>query len=191
MKKNAAGEFIRSESGFRNWVTVDGRPGPSEEGGFQAAYRSLHIAYGVAPAPEDLAAIGEAGFSPAFNQAFGKLLTAVAETARLVKKSFAGLDTAERSYLLSRPERYFFPTDNQFNFLTAPTHVPVKILPMARKIDFVSLYTAALTLAGGVDIFTNYFQNITATGDSAVIFADGRKRSGTILALPSPGRCVV
>jgi tetratricopeptide (TPR) repeat protein len=156
------------------------------EGGFQTAYQSLHDAYATAPARKDLAAIDKAGFSPAFNQALGKLLTATAETARMVQIAFAALDPAERSYLFSRPERYFFPIDNQFNFLTAPTHIPEKVLPMTRKIDFVSLYTAALTLAAGVDNFTNYIQNINATADPAVIFADGRKRSGTILSLPSP-----
>jgi putative glutathione S-transferase len=43
MKTNTAGDFIRSESSFRNWVTVDGRPGPSGEGGFQAAPRRYHL----------------------------------------------------------------------------------------------------------------------------------------------------
>ena len=43
MKTNTAGEFIRSESSFRNWVTVDGRPGPSGEGGFQAAPGRYHL----------------------------------------------------------------------------------------------------------------------------------------------------
>jgi putative glutathione S-transferase len=43
MKTNTAGEFIRSESSFRNWVTSDGRPGPSGEGGFQAAPGRYHL----------------------------------------------------------------------------------------------------------------------------------------------------
>jgi len=43
MKTKTAGEFIRSESSFRNWVTVDGRPGPSGEGGFQAAPGRYHL----------------------------------------------------------------------------------------------------------------------------------------------------
>jgi putative glutathione S-transferase len=43
MKANAAGEFIRWESSFRDWVTVDGRPGPSGEGGFQAAPGRYHL----------------------------------------------------------------------------------------------------------------------------------------------------
>ena len=43
MKTNTAGEFIRSESSFRNWVMVDGRPGPSGEGGFQAGPGRYHL----------------------------------------------------------------------------------------------------------------------------------------------------
>ncbi|MCG6859790.1 MAG: glutathione S-transferase family protein [Chromatiaceae bacterium] len=43
VKTNTAGDFIRSESSFRNWVTVDGRPGPSGEGGFQAAPGRYHL----------------------------------------------------------------------------------------------------------------------------------------------------
>ena len=43
MKTRTAGEFIRAESSFRNWVTVDGRPGPSGEGGFQTAQGRYHL----------------------------------------------------------------------------------------------------------------------------------------------------
>lgn len=37
------GEFIRWESGFRHWVTADGSPGPSGEGGFPAAPDRYHL----------------------------------------------------------------------------------------------------------------------------------------------------
>jgi putative glutathione S-transferase len=37
MKTNQAGEFVRWESSFRHWITQDGHPGPSGEGGFAAA----------------------------------------------------------------------------------------------------------------------------------------------------------
>lgn len=37
------GEFIRSESGFRNWVTQDGNAGPSGEGGFIAEKNRYHL----------------------------------------------------------------------------------------------------------------------------------------------------
>ncbi|MEL7229465.1 MAG: glutathione S-transferase family protein, partial [Pseudomonadota bacterium] len=34
--KKSGGKFVRSDAGFRNWVTADGSPGPSGEGGFKA-----------------------------------------------------------------------------------------------------------------------------------------------------------
>jgi len=36
VRTNEAGEFVRWESGFRHWVTRDGSPGPTGEGGFKA-----------------------------------------------------------------------------------------------------------------------------------------------------------
>ncbi|MCP4077405.1 MAG: glutathione S-transferase family protein [Gammaproteobacteria bacterium] len=41
--KVVKGEFIRSESGFRNWVTSDGSSGPSGEGGFPAEPDRYHL----------------------------------------------------------------------------------------------------------------------------------------------------
>ncbi|KKB07254.1 glutathione S-transferase family protein [Devosia chinhatensis] len=37
------GKFVRSQSGFRNWVTADGAPGPSGEGGFAAEADRYHL----------------------------------------------------------------------------------------------------------------------------------------------------
>jgi putative glutathione S-transferase len=37
------GEFLRSTSGFRNWVTADGSAGPSGEGGFVAEPDRYHL----------------------------------------------------------------------------------------------------------------------------------------------------
>lgn len=37
------GRFVRSESQFRNWITADGQPGPSGEGGFQAEPGRYHL----------------------------------------------------------------------------------------------------------------------------------------------------
>ncbi|WP_339947034.1 glutathione S-transferase family protein [uncultured Albimonas sp.] len=37
------GAFKRSESSFRNWVTADGAPGPSGEGGFKAESGRYHL----------------------------------------------------------------------------------------------------------------------------------------------------
>ncbi len=43
MKTNAIGRFIRQESGFRHWVTVDGSSGPSGEAGFTAEPDRYHL----------------------------------------------------------------------------------------------------------------------------------------------------
>jgi len=37
------GKFVRSTSGFRNWITADGAPGPSGEGGFPAESGRYHL----------------------------------------------------------------------------------------------------------------------------------------------------
>ncbi len=41
--KSSGGRFLRSESQFRNWVTADGAPGPTGEGGFAAAPGRYHL----------------------------------------------------------------------------------------------------------------------------------------------------
>ncbi|ARC87353.1 glutathione S-transferase family protein [Rhodovulum sp. MB263] len=37
------GRFVRSTSGFRNWITADGAPGPEGEGGFRAESGRYHL----------------------------------------------------------------------------------------------------------------------------------------------------
>jgi putative glutathione S-transferase len=37
------GRFVRHDAGFRNWVTVDGSPGPSGESGFKAEAGRYHL----------------------------------------------------------------------------------------------------------------------------------------------------
>jgi putative glutathione S-transferase len=37
------GRFVRGESRFRNWITADGSPGPSGEGGFKAEAGRYHL----------------------------------------------------------------------------------------------------------------------------------------------------
>jgi len=41
--RTADGRYLRLESRFRNWITPDGRPGPSGEGGFPAAAGRYHL----------------------------------------------------------------------------------------------------------------------------------------------------
>lgn len=40
---STGGRFVRAESGFRHWVTPDGSPGPSGEGGFKAEPGRYHL----------------------------------------------------------------------------------------------------------------------------------------------------
>jgi putative glutathione S-transferase len=41
--KASGGRFVRAQSGFRNWITPDGSPGPSGEGGFRAEAGRYHL----------------------------------------------------------------------------------------------------------------------------------------------------
>jgi putative glutathione S-transferase len=41
--KASGGRFVRARSGFRNWITPDGSPGPSGEGGFGAEPGRYHL----------------------------------------------------------------------------------------------------------------------------------------------------
>ena len=41
--KSTGGRFVRSQSAFRNWVTADGSPGPTGEGGFEAEPGRYHL----------------------------------------------------------------------------------------------------------------------------------------------------
>ncbi|MCK5275394.1 MAG: glutathione S-transferase family protein, partial [Alphaproteobacteria bacterium] len=41
--KKTGGRFVRKASAFRNWVTPDGRPGPTGKGGFKAEAGRYHL----------------------------------------------------------------------------------------------------------------------------------------------------
>ena len=41
--KSTNGKFVRKDAHFRNWITKDGRPGPSGEGGFEAEADRYHL----------------------------------------------------------------------------------------------------------------------------------------------------
>ena len=41
--KASQGRFVRTEAQFRNWITRDGRPGPTGEGGFRAERGRYHL----------------------------------------------------------------------------------------------------------------------------------------------------
>lgn len=42
-EERAQGEFVRKDSQFRNWITPDGAPGPTGEGGFRAEPGRYHL----------------------------------------------------------------------------------------------------------------------------------------------------
>ncbi len=46
--KSSGGRFIRTEAQFRNWITPDGRSGPSGDGGFKAEADRYHLYVGHA-----------------------------------------------------------------------------------------------------------------------------------------------
>ncbi|MEP1209000.1 MAG: glutathione S-transferase family protein [Rhizobiaceae bacterium] len=41
--KKTGGKFVRQDAGFRNWITPDGSPGPSGDGGFKAEADRYHL----------------------------------------------------------------------------------------------------------------------------------------------------
>ncbi len=41
--KKSKGRFVRSEAKYRNWITADGSPGPTGEGGFKAEAGRYHL----------------------------------------------------------------------------------------------------------------------------------------------------
>ena len=43
LRSGAGADFVRPQTVFRNWVTADGRPGPSGEGGFKAEAGRYHL----------------------------------------------------------------------------------------------------------------------------------------------------
>ncbi|KAF0676163.1 hypothetical protein PMES_01482 [Profundibacterium mesophilum KAUST100406-0324] len=49
--KDEEGGFVRQTSSFRNWVTPDGRAGPTGDGGFQAELGRYHLFVALARAP--------------------------------------------------------------------------------------------------------------------------------------------
>ena len=48
--RTSDGRFVRPTTRFRNWVTEDGSPGPTGEGGFAAARGRYHL-YVALPCP--------------------------------------------------------------------------------------------------------------------------------------------
>jgi len=154
--------------------------------GCYAAYRFLCAQYNVTPDDADLDQIIKAGFTPEFDRQLGQLIAAVSQAANLNALAFGQLTSAERDHILSRPERFFYPDGKKLRFLSAPTRTQIKLLKIAQKIDFRSLFAASQTLAAAVDRLTTYLNKPSLDKQARQVFADQRKHSGVVLQIPSP-----
>ncbi len=156
------------------------------------AYRYLCRQYGVMPDKSILQEIRQADFQDEFDRQLGRLIYCLTESTLMATSAVAGLSPQELSYLVSRPERYFYPRGHQFSFLTAATHTQFKIVSITRKIDFVSLYSAALSIAQALDRFSEYINRLDDSTDPDHFYSDGKPRAGYILDVSSPiGRIVI
>jgi hypothetical protein len=156
------------------------------EGNLAEAYNLLCKRHGAKPDQSVLEKIENTNFSPLFNKQVGMLVFSLSEASYVAKQAFSKLNDTELAFLSSRPERFFFPNDNQFNFLTAPTHVQEKVVAITRKINFVKLFSSALLVSNGTDRFLDYLRNLDNPENPAHYFRDKVKRTGLIMDLPSP-----
>ncbi|MBW2115997.1 MAG: hypothetical protein JRH04_14480, partial [Deltaproteobacteria bacterium] len=162
------------------------------EGNFAKAYHCLCKKHGTKPNYSIVETIENAGLSPLFDKHLALLVFSLSEASFMAKQAFSRLTKTELSFLSDRPERFFFPNDNQFNFLTAPTHVQEKVVSITRKIDFVKLLRSALLISKATDRFLDYLRSLDNSENPAHYFRDGMKRTGLLMDLPSPiGRIVV
>ena len=154
--------------------------------GCEAAYIWLCEQNGVKPDKAISQEITQAGFTAAFDVHLGQLIGAVAEAANLNKAAFAQLSPAEQAYILSLPERFFYPDGKNFTFLSAPTHTQIKLMQIAQKIDFKSLFIASLLLADAADRFSDYLSKEVGDQQANPFFNDRREHNGIVLEIPSP-----
>jgi HEAT repeat protein len=156
------------------------------------AYRELCRRYDVIPDNAEILKLRQAELSHEFDRQLGRLIYALTASSLMANEAVAGLSTQELSYLVSRPERYFYPRGHQFSFLTAATHTQTHILSITRKIDYVALYTAALCVARALDRFQAYVNTLEDTARSDHFFSGDGPRAGINLEIFSPiGRIVI
>ena len=154
--------------------------------GSYAAYQFLCEQYNVTPDDTVLDLITKAGFTRAFDLQLGQMIAAMAHASNLNAQAFENLSSSERSLILSQPARFFYPDKGKFRFLTAPTWTQVKLMRIAQKIDFKSLFTASQILATAVDRFAAFLNQTSLEKQARQIFVDPHKRSGIVLQIPSP-----
>jgi len=151
------------------------------------AYLYLCQTFGWTPHETDLNNLKNVGFSVIFDRHLGLLTHHLTDAAVLATEAYSDLSSKELERLRLSPERFFFPHDAQFNFLTAPTHVQVEIVSIVRKINFDKLFAAFDCVAKAVNTFRLFVDQGTLDSSLAArIFSDEKIRSGTVLTLPSP-----
>ena len=155
---------------------------------FIKAYRYLCGKFHVKPENDFERKVKRAGLSKDFDRQLGMLTRALTDAAVLALRAYSGLNADEMNTLCSRPERFFYPHDQIFRFLTAPTHEQVKIVALARKIRYEDLFAAAHIICRSLDGFTEYIRNLgTASTRTAAFFSEGfGSATGTVLSLSTP-----
>lgn len=151
------------------------------------AYRYLCRKFGQS-APEAVAEkLKKLGFTPEFDQQFGSLVYTFADAAELAIEAYSDVSPKELEFLTSRPERFFYPHGDRFDFLTAPTHIQGQLVSIARKIKFNKLFDAVTRLTTAIDAFVKFIgERGHGFSPEAIFFANAQIRFGTVMTLPSP-----
>jgi len=155
-------------------------------GGLAEAYAHLCEKYDFQPNAAAIKAIHDAGFSDEFDRQMGKLVYTMADATLLARRSVEELTNEEIAYITSHPERYFFPDETRFNFLTAPTYIQERIVTIARKIDFLSLFTSAQMMAAAFDRFSEFLSSLKDPSDAGNFFKTSVLPGEVVLHLSSP-----
>jgi HEAT repeat protein len=153
--------------------------------GVIGAYDYICRQYGIAGDQKILEQIRAAGLSDEFDRRLGALIVQITQGAKLTQAAFAALDDQEMIFLKQRPERFFFPDGIQFNFLTAATHTQAKAVSIGRKIDFVSLFQAAVLISSSIADFTDFIRGLEDIHDPAHYFSNAELRQGMVLRVPT------
>lgn len=108
--KARGGRFVRQESGFRNWVTADGAPGPTGRGGFRAepGRYHLYVAYACPWAHRTLIYRAIKGLEDAISLSVTHWVMAehgwtFAEAAGVIRDSVNGVQYMHQLYTLADP----------------------------------------------------------------------------------------
>ena len=103
--------------------------------------------------------IRDSPLSNRFKNKLSDLVLAFADASILSQRAFSGLSKEELTFISIRPERYFFPNNLLFDFMTGTTEVQYKILTISRKIDFDKLFKASILMSRAIDNFSEYLKS--------------------------------